>query len=61
MHRYGKKQDNVTNYYKVFDKKANFRMEMEATAATGQRKQAATVNKNRAWDGGETLHWTHRQ
>jgi hypothetical protein len=32
-------------------------MEMEATAATEQRKQAATVNKNREWDGGETLPW----
>jgi hypothetical protein len=43
------------NYYKVFDKKANFRMDLEATAATEQRKQAAAVNKNRAWDGGEML------
>jgi hypothetical protein len=39
----------------LFDKKSNFRMEIKATSATEQRKQAATVNKNRAWDGGETL------
>jgi urease alpha subunit len=57
----GNKEDSVTtissrrNYYKVFDKKENFRMEMEAAAATEQRKQAAAVNKNRAWGGGETL------
>ncbi len=30
-------------------------MEMEATAATEQRKQAAAVNKNIARDSGETL------
>jgi hypothetical protein len=54
-------EDSITiissrrNYYKVFDKNAKFRMEMEATAATEQRKQAAAVNKNIARDSGETL------
>jgi hypothetical protein len=57
----GNEEDRITtissrrNYYIVFDKKANFRMEMEATAATEQRNQAVAANKNRAWDGGEAL------
>jgi hypothetical protein len=57
----GNKEDSIKtisskrNYYKVFVKKANFRMEVEVPADTEQRKQTTAVNKNRAWDGGEIL------
>jgi len=43
------------NYYMVVNKKSRMRQVMEEAAPNGQKKQALTVNKNRAWDDGETL------
>ncbi len=43
------------NYFKVVNDKSKIRQEMEQTAANGQKKQEEEVNKNRRWEGRETI------
>ncbi len=42
-------------YMKLYSEKAECRRNLEKKAATGQKKQADDVNKDRKWDGGEHL------
>jgi hypothetical protein len=57
----GEEEDSTTimsskkNCYKVVNQKFQIRREMEETLSNGRKKQAVAVNKNRSWDGGETL------